>query len=168
MPPPGRGIDALKQQPLQLAGEQPPLACCMHPPAKHVSPLGHVVQASPFEPHGSVGAVGTKHLSPKQQPLGQLAKLQDPEPLDPPELLEPLAPLEAPELLEPPEPPEPLAPLEAPELLEPPEPPEPLAPLETPGDPEGRSSKSDDREQPRPDATLRVTARTKEAIRTSP
>ena len=150
MPPPGRGIDALKQQPLQLAGEQPPLACCMHPPAKHVSPLGHVVQASPFEPHGSVGAVGTKHLSPKQQPLGQLAKLQDPEPLDPPELLEPLAPLEAPE------------------LLEPPEPPEPLAPLETPGDPEGRSSKSDDREQPRPDATLRVTARTKEAIRTSP
>lgn len=82
----------------------------MHPPAKHVKPLGHMVQASPFEPQGSVGAMGTTHLLPRQQPE-QLAKLQDPEP---PELLEPPEP---PELREPPEPPELLDP-ELPELLE--------------------------------------------------
>jgi hypothetical protein len=77
------------------------------------------------------------------------------EPVEPPE---PLAPLDPPELL---------APLDAPELLAPLDPPELLALLEPPLDAEGRSSKSDDREQLRSDATPSVIARTKGAIRIS-
>jgi hypothetical protein len=108
----------------------------VHPPDTHVKPLGHVVQASPFEPQGSVAAMGTTHLVPRQQPLGQLAKLQDPEPLGPPELLEPL---------------------------------KLLAPLEPPRDPEVMSSRSDDREQPKPEAAPRAARPrvTTKAIRTS-
>jgi hypothetical protein len=159
----------------------------VHPPDTHVKPLGHVVQASPFEPQGSVAAMGTTHLVPRQQPLGQLAKLQDPEPLGPPELLEPLdppellEPLDPPELLGPLDPPELLEPPEPPELLKPPEPPEPpeplelleplklLAPLEPPRDPEVMSSRSDDREQPKPEAAPRAARPrvTTRAIRTS-
>jgi hypothetical protein len=183
IPPPGAGIDALKQQPLQLSGEQFPFVACMHPPAMQVPPLGQMVHASPFEPQGSVGApVDTTHLSPRQHPWEQLAKLQLPEPLEPPELVAPLEPAEPlPPLdpLPPPEPPElvaplePLAPLELPAPLEPLtplEPPEVLAPIEASDsrDPKGRSSRSDEREQPMPDATPRAVARTKKAIRTEP
>ena len=125
--------------------------------------------------------VDTTHLSPRQHPWEQLAKLQPPEPLEPLELvapLEPPEPLPPLEPLPPPEPPElvaPLEPLAPPELLAPLEPltplepPEVLAPIEASGsrDPKGRSSRSDEREQPKPDATPRVVARTKEAIRTA-
>jgi hypothetical protein len=54
-----------KQQPSQVSGVQGS-ANCMHPPARHVSPLGHVTQASPFEPQGMsdpfAESVGAKHV----------------------------------------------------------------------------------------------------------